>query len=142
MEEKILAEIKILLRSIDEFVTMMNVKEKPMDNLDEELELCVGNVISSLLVGRTYPKNDPVFRMLKSNLNYMFKLVFSFKFVALLYFPWLRNVPFFGHFGLDEISSTNETIIGIIKNELENHKEEINFEEEATDFTFAYLKGT
>lgn len=140
MEDKILSEIEHFIDSIEQH--LMQFKYKNL-NIKSHLNVCLGNIISSVMVGHRYTNDDPTFVRLNETLEKFFKDLGSLKVQLLNSFTFLQYVPLFNHFGFDDLKMINENLIEILNDELENHKR--NFVEgiaQPTDFTSAYLQGT
>lgn len=140
MEKKIAEETEKLLQQLEN--KFGSSKSKTI-SVKKDLELCVGNIISSILVGHTYEPNDPTFVQLKQSIEEITQIFSSAKIQMLNNCFLLRFVPLFGHFGFDEMSKQNDIFLDILINELKAHKEKMN-ESTATepdDFATAYLMG-
>lgn len=105
------------------------------------IQFCVGNIICSILLGRTFDKGDPTFTLVKNTLDDHFRIIASAKILLVNSFPWLHRVPLFGHFGMDELKHHDEIVRGFITAEMERHIKGFNEDEEPSDFIEAYLKG-
>lgn len=139
MEEKVAMQT-------DNFREMIEEKlQKSSNNVIDirgDLELCVGNIISSLLVGHTFESsNDPTLVKLKSLMSENFRLLLQLKTLLLQSFHWLKFVPLFNRFGYDEFKRQNAAFHEVIRDELKKHKRDLELDEEPNDFTSAYLQG-
>lgn len=140
MEEKIIDETARFLNSIEE--NLSKSKDNVVNFEDDISFSCVCNVISSLLVGRSFEKTDPTLHRFKSAIDQLFKILMGLKLFLLFSFSWLRFVPFFGHFGFDSFRSINDTILNFISNEIERHKKDVvELTKEPSDLISAYLQG-
>lgn len=138
MEERVKSEAEKLVKAIEQ--KLGGQKNKVM-SIDEDLKLCVGSIISSLIVGRTYELGDPTFEKLKYYIKKNFATFGRLSVTYLSSMPWLRFIPLFNHFGLDDLKDEKENILGLIRDEVEKHKKEIEETTEPNDFTAAYLLG-
>lgn len=142
MEEKIMFEAKRLVASVRED---MGTKMEIVTDLTMPVHLCVCSVISSILFGHTFEKDDQKFKLLTDTVNDNFKTLGSVTVLLLNSCPWLRHLPLFGHFGTDELLKQERIFRTFLTAELEHHKQEMenqNDDEEPKDFAAAYLKGT
>lgn len=139
MEEKILVETQKLLNAIQ---NRMQGELSKVISVQGDLELCIGNIISSLLVGRVYEEGNSTFRRLKNVLERKNETLMNSTVLLMNSFPWLRFMPFFMHFGFDDIQKEKQEFLEIIQEELDRHKRDFNATAEPTDFTAAYLQGT
>jgi len=141
MEEKIMAQAKTFSASLQED---MDTEGRVVLDLGMPIQLCVGNIICSILFGRAFEKGDKQFALMKETLDENFKLISSLKITLVNSYPWLRHVPLFGHFGMDDMMKHDVVIRGFIVSELEKHMQELEEkgkqEEEPTDFITAYLQ--
>jgi cytochrome P450 len=55
-------------------------------------------------------------------------------------FHWLKHIPLFNRFGYDEFKKQNGDFHKVIRDELKNHKQDIEMNEEPNDFAAAYLQ--
>lgn len=141
MEEKVTNEAEKFVKAIEKKLNGSSSSKSKVMSVKEDLELCIGNIISSLVVGRTYESGDPTFLRIKYNINKNFETLGSPIVFSLSSLPWLRFIPFFNSFGLDKIKSQLQHINEILLEEVEKHKKEIEETTEPTDFTAAYLQG-
>lgn len=140
MEERILAEAKKLSADL---IREMKSEDRVVLDLALPLQLCVGNIIFSILFGHTFDTGNKEFEFIKETLDENFKLIASPKVLLMNSIPWLRHLPLFGHFGFDEMIKHDEIVRGFLTKEVERHCKELDQEEneEPTDFIDAYLKG-
>lgn len=141
MEDKIMAEARKLSSYLLE---ECQASGQAVLDLSMPLQLCVGNIIASMVFGHTFERGDPKFTLLKQTLEENFHLLTTPAVVLLNSFPWLRHIPLFGHFGVDDLLKQEEVFTTFLKGELEAHKDELKNQpddEEPTDFAAAYLKG-
>lgn len=143
MEEKILFEAQKLIQHIRQD---MNSKREIVLNMSPLINLCIGNIISSILFGSTFEKGDKKLELLNKTLDESFASYCSLKITLLNNFIWLRHLPIFGHFGVDERHRQNKIFERFFVEKLENHKKEFeanpnNDDDEPKDFLTAYLKG-
>lgn len=139
MEEKVLDETEKLIQSI---FTKLDGSKNAIIKIQSDLELCVGNIISSVIVGRTYQPGDPTFLAIKHSIDENFRLLASVRLRILNNYPFLRFIPLFDHFGFDDLKRTSEKFTNIIESEMNAHKEELKNSSNVNDFTAAYLQGT
>lgn len=139
MEEKISIEAEKMVKSIEDCLN--SLKNNDAFDVTKHFRLPVANVISSVVVGKTFSSDDDTkFKQFNQLIRDFAKLV-TFEVHLLELFPWLRYVPLFGHFGYDEILRQREDWSQLISSEIDEHKNQTSESEEATDFTDAYLKG-
>lgn len=139
MEEKVTNEAEKLLKAVE---NKLHGSKSETINIKSDLELCIGNIISSLVVGRTYEPDDPSFLKLKRLINENFQTLGTVLAVILNTFPWLRFIPLFNHFGYDIMESQKVQLSEIFLHDIEIHKKEIEETAEPNDFTAIYLQGT
>lgn len=139
MEEKIKLETEKMLEMISQKVAKST---GVVCNIDYDIEWCIGNIISSLVLGRSYPQgNDTPMYKIKRLLDknaYMFSTV---KVMLLNSYHWLRFIPLFQHFGWDEMQYGMKEMVGILTEEINERKKELDLSAEPNDFTTAYLQG-
>lgn len=138
LEEKIETETQSLIQSIDE---QLGDCRKINLNIKPYISVCISNIISSIMLGRTYSTNDPNFHKLKSGLEEVFRAYSSTPVQMLNSFPWLRFVPILEHFGYDKLTKYIDHFLGTVADELEQHKKDLDNVGEANDFIAAYLQG-
>lgn len=138
MEEKITVECVKLTAEVDK--NLDGLKEKSL-NLKPMLDVCVGSVISSLVLGHSYDFDDVKFVELKHAMDRTMDLLAHPSILMLDSFPWLRFIPFYGRLGYDEMIMVNRKFLNMISAEIADHKKNIDHNLEPTDFTEAYLLG-
>lgn len=138
MEEKVECETAKLIVEIEHILERHDGK---CVNILPLLEICVGNIISSVLLGRNYDFHDAKFLKLKHGLDQIGILLTNFSNTLLESFPWLRFLPFYGRLGFDELIRENDNVLKFLSSEIEEHKSDIGRNMEPTDFTEAYLLG-
>lgn len=140
MEEKIVQNIDKLIDSIS---SKINDSSQSVFSIEHDLDWCVGNIICSLLVGKTYPQsNDTLLYKFKNSINVTSKHLATFKIALLNSFPILRFIPLFENFGYKVFTKYAQLALKEIKLEVESHKSDLKLSDEVTDFTAAYLTGT
>lgn len=143
MEDKIMTEARRLSSYLQE-ECKGNDGQVVLD-LSMPLQLCVGNIIASIVFGHTFERGDPKFALLKKIIEENFHLLNTALIVVLNSYPWLRYIPLFGHFGVDDLRQRGDIFSGFLKAELDAHKDELknrlDDDDEPTDFVEAYLKG-
>lgn len=137
MEDRVTTQTEKLLHAIENSLHGANSKVIPVQC---HLDLCVANIMSSLLVGQVYEKDDPIYIKLMSILDKNFETL-GFTIFVLNKYPWLRHIPLFNHFGFDDIKKQRTDFFNIIQNQFEKHKKELDEFAEPTDFTASYLQG-
>lgn len=139
MEEKIEFETAKLVTALDRILAGNDWKSVHFQPL---LEICVGNIISSIVFGKTYDFDDAKFLTLKHGLDKILDLVMCVPNRLLESFPWLRFIPFYGRLGYDELMMENDKIIHFLSSQIAEHKSNVGRSFEPDDFTEAYLLGT
>jgi len=108
-------------------------------NIKPLLDVCVGSVISSVVLGHPYDYDDSKFLQLKRGMDRTIQLLAHVSVLLLDSFPWLRFIPFYGRLGYDEMMAENDQVLKMLSGEIKNHKSEIGLNMEPTDYTEAYL---
>lgn len=140
IEQIIVGESKKLLQRIE---NENEIGQSSGINLKPDLDLFVGNIFMSILVGRTYEKDDPIFRQLIENLEETTKVYSSLRLHLLRICFLLRFVPILNHFGFDDMMRVNTDFLDIIINEYRAHQAKIKDDptRELNEFVTIYLEG-
>jgi cytochrome P450 len=132
-------EVEKLINWIDD-----DIKENRHDSsLDLELPLqfCVGNIISSIVLGHSFEKDDPHFVHLKEIVDENFRLLSDPKTGFLQAFPWFRFVPYLKRISnYDAFCRLDKIFRKFLDGEIEWNKKNVDMEKDATNYTTAYLK--
>ncbi len=90
-----------LLSSVDYFVThvkneLRNGGKAMGITFEEPLGLCIGSIISSVLIGHAFEDDKEQFFKLKSYVDAVNEIIVSFEGRLLMFQHWLRHVPLYG----------------------------------------------
>lgn len=141
MEKKIEDAVGKLIEKLE--VKLEGSKDIRVD-LKKDLELCVGDVLFSIFLGRKIQPNDEAFEKLRKITGQVFKLFGSFRLQLLEHFFPLRFVPLFGRFGYDDLLQQSNDYLDVFLYDLKAYKSNhsnCSNESDPQDFTAAFLTG-
>lgn len=134
MEDKIGKEIDILINNINELIDM---NEPSGINIILALKFCVGNIITSLVFGKTFPIGDSEFDHYQKSIDENFRLLNKAQ--LLTHFPFLRYITPDGC-NYNKIVRNALLVSKFLQKEIKEHWEDVKNSAEITDFTHAYIK--
>uniref|UniRef100_A0A914VYH8 Uncharacterized protein n=1 Tax=Plectus sambesii TaxID=2011161 RepID=A0A914VYH8_9BILA len=136
MEEKIMSSVATMFEQVDDCVAA------DAFDMNWPLQLCIGNIINELLLGYHWQADDcEKFIHFKDCLEFLFRQMRERKsFMVIQAYPWLKHVPYLGYIGWHELRETMNNIFGFMASEIEEHKKQLDYDSEPTDFVAAYLQ--
>uniref|UniRef100_A0A914WWD8 CYtochrome P450 family n=1 Tax=Plectus sambesii TaxID=2011161 RepID=A0A914WWD8_9BILA len=136
MEEKIMNSVETLFEQLDGSVAA------ELLDMNWPITLCVGNVINELLLGYHWRADDcEKFVHFKEAFDRLFCQMYERKSVMLVKsYPWLKHVPYIGYIGFHEPRENIGELIDFLASEVEEHKKNLDYNSEPTNFVGAYLQ--
>ena len=110
------------------------------------LSVCLASIISNIAIGERYSyENDAQFAHLQKTNSEFFEVFLRFSTTMLNAYPWLRYVPLFEHFGLDEMARCNAQFETYFMPLIDKWRRRVDDEpidtgDEPDNFTHAYLR--
>lgn len=142
MGDRILAEVKKMSSYL---LDECKGSGQAVLDLSMLLKLCVSNIIALIVFGHSFERGDPKFALVQRTVQDNFLLLNTPAIALLNSYPWIRHIPLFGHFGVDDLTKQEEILNGFLNDEVEAHKEKLKNrledDDEPSDFVDAYLKG-
>uniref|UniRef100_A0AC34RF78 Cytochrome P450 n=1 Tax=Panagrolaimus sp. JU765 TaxID=591449 RepID=A0AC34RF78_9BILA len=106
--------------------------------MTEPISVCVGNIITDMLFGKTFEHTDLEFRKMQKMLDKQSRMVLNPIMGIYLVAPFTTQIPVLNG-PWKELMEIRDTLWEILAREIVDHKKVFNPFVEPSDFTFAYL---
>ncbi|KAI1702517.1 cytochrome p450 domain-containing protein [Ditylenchus destructor] len=136
MQERVITELETLCAKVDKDIEN-GIKEH---DIASHIDIGIGSIINTLLFGyRFYGEKEAEFHKLKNYATDFFHEFGQMSAIMIQNHPYLRKLPFFDK-QYNKMVDVSKGFSKFFGGQLEEHKQDFDEDEEATDFVGAFLK--